>query len=227
MPRTSSWTELNRSIHRGCDPYAGFDAGRRTADHQGWHSDHPFLRETLAALRPSVVVEVGVWKGASSITMAETMRDRAIDGAVLAVDTWLGSWEHYEHETFFADLHIQNGYPTLYNTFITNVLDKGVSDFILPLALDSANAAFVVKRRGIVPDVVHIDAGHDRKAVRNDLDLWWEVLRPGGALICDDYDKTGDIWPSVRDAVDEFLAETPNVDFEAVPFKARFTKPVI
>ncbi len=145
MPRTSSWTELNRSIHRGCDPYAGFDAGRRTADHQGWHSDHPFLRETLAALRPSVVVEVGVWKGASSITMAETMRDRAIDGAVLAVDTWLGSWEHYEHETFFADLHIQNGYPTLYNTFITNVLDKGVSDFILPLALDSANAAFVVK----------------------------------------------------------------------------------
>ena len=227
MPRTSSWIELNRSIHRGRDPYLKFDPGRLTADHQGWHSNHPFLRDTLATLRPSIVVEVGVWKGASSITMAEAMRDESIDGVVLAVDTWLGSWEHYEHEKFFADLNLQNGFPTLYRTFIINVLDKGVSDFIVPLALDSANASFIVKRRGIIPDVVHIDAGHDEKAVRNDLDLWWDVLRPGGVLICDDYDKDGEIWPSVRDAVDAFLAETPHLDFGAIPFKARFTKPGI
>lgn len=225
MSRTSSWTELTRSIHRGRDPYAGFDSGHRAPDHQGWHSDHPFLRDTVAALRPGVVVEVGVWKGASSITMAEAMRDAGIDGAVLAVDTWLGSWEHYEHEKFFADLAMRNGCPTLYDTFLTNVLDRRVSDFVVPLALDSANAAFIVKRRGIVPDIVHIDAGHDGKAVRNDLDLWWDILGPGGVLICDDYDRSGEIWPSVRDAVDQFLAETPHLGFEAVPVKARFTKP--
>lgn len=225
MPRTSPWVELTRLLHRGRDPYSGLVPGHRAVDHQGWHSDHPFLRDTLAALRPRVVVEVGVWKGASSITMAEAMRDEGIDGAVLAVDTWLGSWEHYEHETFFADLHMRNGYPTLYRTFLANVLDKEACDFVVPLALDSANAGFVVKRAGIVPDVVHIDAGHDEKAVRNDLDLWWGILRPGGTLICDDYDEGGAIWPSVRDAVDGFLAETPHADFEAVPYKARFTKP--
>ena len=106
-----------------------------------------------------------------------------------------------------------------------NVVDKDVVDYIIPLPLDSANAAFVVQRRGIQPEVIHIDAGHDFKAVRSDLDAWWSVLKPGGVLIADDYDPTGKVWPTVRDAVNDFLREVPHEDFEAIPYKARFRKP--
>lgn len=225
MTRTPTWTALNRAINRGQDPYAGFHAGRLAPDHQGWHSDHPFLRDVVAETRPRVVVEVGVWKGGSTIAMAEAMRELDLDAAVIAVDTWLGSWEHYEHERFYADLYMRNGYPTLYDTFLNNVLDRRVEGFVIPLPLDSASASFVVKRRDIAPDVVHIDAGHDYKAVRGDLDTWWEVLKPGGVLIADDYDPSGEIWPSVRDAVDDFLKGAPHRDFAALPYKARFTKP--
>ena len=60
-------------------------------DDQGWNSDHIFLADTMTREKPRVVVELGVWKGASTMTMAATLRDEGIDGCVVAVDTGLGS----------------------------------------------------------------------------------------------------------------------------------------
>jgi predicted O-methyltransferase YrrM len=41
-------------------------------------------------LRPSIV-EIGVWKGSSVITLASKMKELNLDGVVIAVDTWLGA----------------------------------------------------------------------------------------------------------------------------------------
>ncbi len=218
---------LMATLLGGHNPYAGFNSDRFRPDMQGWNSHHEFLTTTIDLLQPKLVVEVGVWKGGSSIHMAKALKAQPQPGSLISIDTWLGSWEHYEQPSFFPSLLMQNGYPTLFNTFLTNVVESGVSDVIIPLPLDSANAFHVLLRKGIRAQVIHIDAGHDFDAVFSDLRMWWQILEPGGYLIADDYDPEGKVWPSVRDAIDAFLKDTAHDNFQSAPYKARFQKPSV
>jgi predicted O-methyltransferase YrrM len=174
---------------------------------------------------PAIIVEVGVWKGGSVIFMAELLRDRNADSAIIAVDTWLGSWEHWARSDWRSDLMLEDGYPTLYRTFQRNVVARGVHDYVIPLPLDSINAASLLRSYGIVADLVHIDAGHDYRSVSSDLETWWERLKPDGFLVADDYDPSGEIWPSVRNAVDAFVTTTNAIGFDALHLKALMRKP--
>jgi predicted O-methyltransferase YrrM len=224
--RMTAAEDLIRLLYRDRgSPFAGFPAGLYALDGQGWNSDHPLLARTVREARPRLVVEIGVWKGASAITLARALGEAGGDGAVLAVDTWLGSAEHWIKPNIFPDLKHVHGYPHLYYTFLSNVVAAGVADRIVPLPIDSAGAHGVLTHHGLRPDVIHVDAGHDAASVRADLTRWWERLAPGGWLIADDYDPEGKVWPAVRDAVDAFLAETPHEGFEQSPYKCRFRKP--
>jgi len=201
----------------GRDPLKDFPKERFPTDLQGWHSRHPYLARAIQEGRPKVVVEVGVWKGASVVTLAKEIQRLNLDAVVIAIDTWLGSAEHYK-EKFIADMDFQFGQPQLYRKFLANICHEGLTDFVVPLPLDSINAYELLKMRGVRPDVLHIDAGHDYASVMADLKAWWPVLTPGGALIGDDYFKAGFVqglmgkekWPEVRQAFDEFFAATPH-----------------
>jgi hypothetical protein len=127
--------------------------------------------------------------------MAKKLQALGGDSVLVAVDTWLGSWEHYEQSEWFQNLLMQNGYPRLYKTFLTNVLAARVHDKIVPLPLDSANAFNLLSRKGVTAQVVHIDGAHDELSVLNDLSMWWQLLEPGGYIITDDYDPEGKVWP--------------------------------
>jgi len=225
MQHNDSYEVVLTKLHQGNSPYAGFPHRRYSTDDQGWNSHHTFLGSSIQTHRPNIVLELGVWKGGSSIHMAKSMRALEYPGVVIAVDTWLGSWEHWENQERFADLILTFGYPSLYHTFLANVVAHGVQDYIIPLPLDSANAAFVISRKNIQPAIIYIDAGHDYDAVTSDLHRWWPILAPGGVLIADDYDTVGVVWPSVRAAVDDFLKVTLHCGFEALPYKCRFRKP--
>lgn len=219
----TAFRDVSAAIWRGYDVFENFTPDPDT-DAQGWNSDHVFLTDTMVRERPRVVVELGVWKGASTMTMAEALRANGIDGCVVAVDTWLGSSEHWMKDEHRADLRLAHGYPQMYTTFLSNIVANGFSRHVVPLPLDSANAAIVLRKSGVAADVVHIDGSHDYESTLADLRRWWEVLSPGGVMIVDDYDPKGRIWQSVRRAVDAFLAEVPHADFEARPVKCRFRK---
>ena len=207
----------------GRDPYLGFTSSM-ARDLQGWNSDHTYLTEAIDRHRPGVVVEVGVWKGASVLTMARRMRETGCDGVVLAVDTWLGSAEHWLDANLKDLIPQMNGFPQLYFAFMGNVVAEGLQDYVLPLPLDSANACEVLRSRDVRPVLLHVDAAHDYAAVTADLERWWPLLQPGGTLIADDYDATYRVWETVSRAVDDFKARTPHQDFAALPYKCRFTK---
>ena len=218
--------DLIRLLYRDRgSPFAGFPPDLYARDGQGWNSDHDLLGRTVRETRPSLVVEIGVWKGASAITFAEAVRDAGHDGAILAVDTWLGSSEHWIKPNIFPDLHHVHGYPRLYHTFLANVVGAGVAPWIVPLPIDSAGAHGILRHHELRPDVIHVDAGHDYDSVLADLRRWWERLAPGGWLIADDYDPEGVVWPPVRAAVDDFLSGHPHEGFEHAPYKCRFRKP--
>jgi predicted O-methyltransferase YrrM len=60
------------------------------------------------------------------------------------------------------------------------------------------NNGFDEKRLGFV----YIDGDHEYEPVRQDIELWWPKLRPGGILAGHDLDR---FWKGVRQAVTEFF----------------------
>lgn len=201
--------QLISKIWRGTDPWLTPPAAH-TPHFQGWGSDHSYLTEAIDAVgttagRPCIAVEIGVWKGGSVITMASRMKELGIDGVVIAIDTWLGSSDHWILEECFPELRIDGGIPHLYDIFRSNVIEKRLQSYILPLPLDSLNAAHVLRHFGVVPSVLHVDAGHDFSSVMADLENWWPLLAEGGILIGDDYHVGGNVWPGVKKAFDTFF----------------------
>jgi len=209
------------TLWRGVDPFVGFPKGLFGLDPQGWNSNHPYLTDTIIRHRPQTIVEIGVWKGASVITMAKQIQTSEIDGVIIAVDTWLGSSEHWLRPDWFAGMSCLFGHPQIYQKFMTNVIESGTENIVIPLPIDSINAAAILRAREIDIDMVHIDGGHHYDTVTLDLKAWWSLLRSGGVLVGDDY---GMEWPEVKSAIDDFLSHTPHANFEALPPKCRATK---
>ena len=200
-------------LWRGRDPFDSFGAG--DVDIQGWSgSDHPWLREVKT---DSLIVEVGVWKGASVRHIAMELESLG-GGVVLAVDTWLGSAEHWLGE---YRVPMRYGRSSLYETFMGNIVSFGLQDYVVPLPIDSINAAMVLTDLGVSVDMIHLDAAHDAMSVSMDLQAWWPLLRLGGVLIGDDYDPA---FPGVVMAFDAF-AERQGVVLECSTPKVRIRKP--
>jgi len=201
--------EIIAKLFHGNDPFARVLT--RPVDIQGWNSNHPYLTDAIDKLKPDIAVEVGVWKGASVLTMANRMREIGCDGVVIACDTWLGSTEHW----------LQIGVPPdLYGLFASNVMAAGACDYIVPFRLDSVTASEVLTHLGIRPSVIHIDAAHDYRSVMTDLSRWWSLLTVNGMMIVDDYDS----WSSVTRAVDDFRDRMRPDKFEFSGNKCRFVK---
>ena len=215
---------LMSKIWRDQSPYQGFPGELYDVDMQGWNSRHQYLTDCIDIVRPRIVVEIGVWKGVSTIHMAQHMKSKRHDAAVVAVDTFLGSAEHWLMEEFIPDLSREFGFPTLYKIFLRNVIEADVQEFVVPLPIDSANARQMFLSLDLRPELIHVDGAHDFEGALADFRRWWPVLRPGGVMIIDDYDPDLKVWPSVGRAVDAFLAETAHEKFEALALKGRIFK---
>ena len=194
--------EIVESVFFGKDPFSEPCIDFSQCDFQGWGSDHPYLAEAVSLTNAKLVIEVGVWKGLSVICLARAVRKEANGGVVLAIDTWLGSEEHWVNQDWHRSLKIRDGRPEMYKTFLANIFKAGVANSVLPIPMDSVNALRVLANHNISADVIHIDAGHDYSSVKLDLETAWPLLRGGGVLICDDY---CDEWDEVKLAVDDFI----------------------
>jgi len=196
-------TDLMQRIH-GTDIYAGF-VPTFPIDLQGWNSEDPAFGAIIVKWRPTVVIDVGVWKGASTIFLANLLQANEIDGVVIAIDTFLGSEEHWDRSSTLFDLiPRRHGVPLLYEQFLANVVRTHTQDRVVPLPLTTDAAAATLRRLRVAADLIHIDAAHDYESVLRDARTYWQLLQPGGFLVGDDYT---DVWPSVVRAADDFARE--------------------
>jgi len=198
MPETQR--RLMQTLY-GHDVWQGFIPTRTTANAEGWNGNHPSLKRLAAAAGTQTVIDVGVWKGQSTITLAQAIKKARLDGCVIAVDTFLGSAEHWDRQAgLFTRTH---GMPDIYQTFLSNVCRAGVTDYIVPMPQTSVSAALILQRLNISAAIVHIDAAHEYEEVLRDAQEYWKLLESGGYLIGDDYHET---WPGVVRAAGEFSA---------------------
>jgi len=181
------------------DPYEGFNVDDHPGDLQGWNSYHPNFEMMLGTYKPRIVVEVGTWKGASAIHMADLAKRMGLDCSFICVDTWLGGIEHRRHQMYYDSLRTKHGYPQLFHTFLSNVLRAGAQDSIIPFPNTSTTAGRWLKERHVSPGLVYIDGSHDTEDVFADLSVWFDILSVGGAVFGDDYS-----YPSVAQGIQMF-----------------------
>lgn len=181
----TKFNELLQLLHRGINPYEGFP----TAQWAGtWYGDPGARREILTRnldrAKPGVVIEVGSFVGESAIFMAKHLKERGVDAVILCVDTWYAGIDHYKG----APEKIRNhfGRPDFFYKFLANVIEHGCADMILPLAMDSVNAARLLAHLGIKADFAYIDASHEEGDVLRDYEAYWPLVRKGGVMVVDD-----------------------------------------
>ncbi len=203
--------------------YATMDFSGIREDLQGWASTDPIFVQMLERVKPSLVVEVGTWKGASVVHMAQTARRLNLSTKFICVDTWLGSNDLLWLDPDYREsLMLHHGYPTMFRQFIYNVIASGVAEDVYPLPMTSSAGCYILKRLNIIPDLVYIDAGHEEDEVAIDLKLYYDLLAPGGYMFGDDYHLD---WMGVVRAVNRFCADN-NLFLTADSGKWSFPKPV-
>ena len=142
---------------------------------EGWLSDaqgRALLIAAAATTGRGAIVEIGSWKGRSTVWLAE--------GARLA-----GQRVHA------IDRHTQSREDPSANTlaeFLANINRAGVADVVDPLIMSSAEAAAVV--RGSI-ELLFIDGDHSFDGVRRDAEIWLPRVMDGGLVLFHDVATAG------------------------------------
>lgn len=169
----------------------------------GWNGRRPIFPALIEQLKPSLIIEVGSWMGESATTMALSCKTFGLTNtSLICIDTWLGSKEHWRDPSLIGHLELQNGYPTFHKRFLTNMVNAGVSDVVVPVPMPSQIGASYLKDFNLQAELIYIDGSHDEKDVYDDLVAYWDLLAPGGVIFGDDW-----LWESVANAVKAFCAE--------------------
>lgn len=127
-------------------------------------------------------VEVGSWKGRSSVFMAVEILNSGKSIKFDCVDTWEGSPTVEYH---MADPDVVNN--TLYQLFLNNI--EPVKTIINPIKMTSVEASKLYQDNTL--DFVFIDANHDYEYVKEDILHWLPKVKQGGILAGHDRDFDG------------------------------------
>ena len=117
------------------------------------------------------IVEVGCWTGTSSIVLAHIAQET--DGVVYCVDWFQGSGT--------SNLEDSARLYNIKNVFKDNIEKAGFTSRINIIDNTSEEASKQFEDNSL--DVVFIDADHRYEYVKQDIELWYPKVKPGG-LIC-------------------------------------------
>ena len=216
--------EIVRQLWHGEEPFARLTDGPVHPELHGWNNAHPYLIDFIEAKRPAIIVDIGASMGATTIGIASRLRTLGIDGVVIAIDTWRGTWDHWEADRV---IHHHAGISTPDQgqaAFLANIRAAGLEAYVVPLPLDSINAAKLFRSQMIAPDLICFSGRSEHPAISADLREWWPLLKVGGQLISDGY-KYGNDRPWIVRAFHEFFGPRGLTPIENTGGGCRVTKP--
>jgi MMP 1-O-methyltransferase len=166
-------------------------ATARTID--GWLTDNEgeLLFRLAAGCPPGFsIVEIGSWKGKSTIWLACGAADPA--NQVFAIDPHEQSLEDPAAKTL--------------EELMANISRAGLEGAVVPVVATSHEAAAAFHHK---PGVVFVDGSHLEEAVRLDLADWFPKLAEGGVLAL--HDILNERWSGPRRALRRFLWRSTEV----------------
>lgn len=178
--------DLIAKLHGGVNPYGDFPKDKWYLDPFTFGEQPKWFEEAIRSPGLKVVVEVGTFLGHGARHMGAIMKTLPQPSALIAVDDFLSD------EVLWADhrerLRFRNGRPEFYWTWMSNTIEAGLQDVIIPLPMSSVSASRHLKKHGVLAQLIYIDACHHEGDVLRDLNAYWDdVLDRGGVMIIDDY----------------------------------------
>lgn len=143
-------------------------------DPHGWFINEFALDKILKENDIKTVVEIGPWAGAATRFFGYRVGP---EGRVFAIDTWKGSTNN---TTQMKDRRL----PHLMQLFLSNVVQAGLTDVIVPVPLTSDDAA---KLLNVKADLIYLDGDHSEEQVYRDIMNWYPHLSEGGILCGNDW----------------------------------------
>ena len=148
-----------------------FDFNKATKNVGGWltEAEGLFLYDTARKIKTgNAIVEVGSWKGKSTICLGNGSRD-GNKIKIFAVDPHIGSSEH----------HKMLGKVDTFKEFKQNINRAGIAEFVEPIRDTSKNATKNFNQR---IEFAFIDGAHEYSFVRLDFKLWFPKVMNDGVL---------------------------------------------
>lgn len=175
-----------RSIYAGIESRPGLGV-----DLSGWNSETPIFDEVIGLTNPAVIVEVGVWNGASLIHMAKCCQRRGLDTLFYAIDVFYGRSGDSIGHLPESQIPLRWDTPSRYEQFLYNVKSCGFDDRVIPVCNFTYWGARMLSKWQVQADAIYIDAGHDDLFAYDDFQSYWPNLRSGGIMFGDDLGYPG------------------------------------
>ncbi len=136
-----------------------------------WVDHLPFAYDLVTAIRPKMVVELGVYNGLSFFTFCQAMMENDIDGVAYGIDCWEG------------DAHTDAYDDSIYQDVSAHAREhyRGIT-YLLKMFFNEALQHFDDESI----DLLHIDGLHTYEAVQEDFNNWYPKVRPGGIVLFHD-----------------------------------------
>ena len=148
----------------------------------------PLLYSLAKNVKKGCIVEVGSWKGKSTVWISWAIKDTKKNIPFYAIDPHTGSEEH----------QIGKKKVWTFDEFKTNIKNGKVTRVVKPLVMTSEEAVENVK--GPVA-FVFIDGDHSYEAVKKDFEIWYPKVMMGGTMAF--HDTTN--WPGPKKVVRDHL----------------------
>lgn len=134
---------------------------------------------------PDVIVEIGSWKGKSTICLGKGAQD-GNKAKIYAIDPHIGSSEHRE----------MFGKVDTYQEFLQNIKNADVEQYIEPIRSTSEEAS----KNSYKPiGFLFVDGAHEYKLVQVDIKSWFSKVKNGGIIAFHD---TWSFWgPNLATAI--------------------------
>jgi len=175
---------------------------------KGWVSSAQtdFYQKQAAKIKNGVIVEVGVYGGASILGIVDICIKN--NNTIYAIDPWElntnANGEDLSNKEHKLDLLTTNLKEV--RVQLEKVIDDlGYKDTLSLVQSFSSTAACSFEDESI--DLAFIDGNHSYDSVKEDIGLWLPKMKRGGTLWGDDY-----AWRSVRTAVNDFCNDN-NIQF--------------
>ena len=156
---------------------------------ESWHGHTFFVRDLIEWNRPNLIVELGVHKGDSLLSIAQSCKDVGYTPNIVGIDHWRG------------DLHAG---PVNMSNFgrVERIRNKYYSDSVTLLVRSFEDALNDFDNDSI--DLIHLDGLHTYEAARQDFLNWIPKLKKDGIMLIHDtksLDKNfgvAQLWNEVR-----------------------------
>jgi predicted O-methyltransferase YrrM len=224
MPKINN--EILSNLYGGANPYETAQLKYVDGNYPHTNIREKLIDYLLKTYKPTFWLELGSFVGGSALKVAKSLKENNLQTGIICCDPFCGDVNMWDWEINpsikgkdgvpYKFIGLEEGLPTIYKRFISNIFFEEHSDVITPLQVTSIVAIKLLerlysqKRISELPTIIYLDSAHEADETYLELANAWRVLPSGGILLGDDWS-----WDAVKNDVLKF-SKTISIENEKI-----------